>query len=94
MKIVKNSKGIKNFECRASDSKFSEMSSMKEQMDSVHEGKKPFKCNICASSFTRNYSLKTHIASVHEGKKPFECNVCDSFFYKKMYFENTHCISS
>ena len=88
MKIVKNSKGIKNFECRASDSKFSEMSSMKEQMDSVHEGKKPFKCNICDSSFTRNHSLKTHIASVHEGNKPFQCSTCKHFIMSTEFDEN------
>ena len=77
-----------------SDSKFSKKTSMKEQMDSIHEGKKPFKCNICDSSFTRNHSLKTHIASVHEGNKPFQCSTCGAGFARnsklKVHITSVH----
>ena len=38
--------------------------SLKEYVDSVHEGNKPFQCSTCGASFAKNAKLKVHKASV------------------------------
>ena len=57
------------YECQICLAMFSQSSSLKEHIASVHEGKKPFKCSICDYSCSRGSHLTMHIASVHEGKK-------------------------
>ena len=50
------------------NSTFTQKSSLKTHIASVHEEKKPFKCELCNYMCSRKSFLKTHSASVHEEK--------------------------
>ena len=65
------------YECQICQGMFSQSSSLKTHIASVHEGKKPFKCSSCAYNCSTKKDLTMHIESVHEGKKPFKCSSCD-----------------
>ena len=63
--------------CSICDSTFSQKSTLKRHMESVHENKKPYKCLICDYSCSQKRYLKTHMEAVHENMKPHKCLICD-----------------
>ena len=71
----------KPFQCQSCDKRFSQATSLKTHIASVHEGKKRcFLCEICNNQFTQKCNLDAHVISVHEGKKrkqtAIQCQIC------------------
>ena len=77
--------GGKPLHCSNCDAKFTQRTSLKRHVETVHEeslkqkGTKPI-CTLCNKAFTTNSSLRTHTKSVHEGKRPYKCNKCEQRF--------------
>ena len=74
----------KIFHCPNCDNKYKHGSSLKNHIDSFHEGKKPvFQCDQCNKQYTHKTHLNRHIDSVHDGKKN-ECDQCNKQYSDKM----------
>ena len=58
-------------ECSICNAKFAHKNSLKQHIQSFHEGQKPFKCNECDARFTKKQNLNKHNKSVlvHKEKK-------------------------
>ena len=63
--------------CSICDKSYSNTSSLKKHIASVHEKKKSHMCSICDYSSLRKDGLKSHIASVHGNNKLHKCPICD-----------------
>ena len=50
---------------------------LKQHVQSTHEGMKPNKCLLCDYTSSQKRTLKLHIEAVHEGKKPNKCSLCN-----------------
>jgi len=70
-------KCLKIHNCNQCDKKFSQKSSLKKHIQTVHEKLKPYACDQCDLKFGEKCSLNRHIKGVHEKLKPFSCNQCD-----------------
>ena len=54
--------------------------SLKNHIESFHDGKKPFKCATCYQAFSQRSSLKTHF-KIHDHEIQFyKCKFCDNNF--------------
>ena len=75
----------KPLHCSKCDTKFTQKTSLKRHVETVHEeslkqkGTKPI-CTLCNKALATNSSLRTHTKSVHEGKRPYKCNKCEQMF--------------
>ena len=63
---------------------FTQKTSLKHHISSVHEGNKPFQCNICLAKFVGVINLKKH-SRIHAGNKPCQCPLCDASFIRNCY---------
>ena len=63
-----NDENGKRYQCPLCDKSYPYNQSLKQHIESVHEGKKPFQCTQCDARFTQKHGLNGHIAAIHEKK--------------------------
>ena len=83
-------KGIcKRYNCDHENCKksFTEKSSLKLHIYTVHEGHKDYACNTCGKSFAQKSGLKTHFRGVHATYKDYKCYACGEMFSKGIDFK-------
>ncbi|CAL1528465.1 unnamed protein product, partial [Lymnaea stagnalis] len=78
--------GIKMFDCKECQKKFSCNASLQEHM-ACHTGAKPLSCHICNRKFRQMAVLKRHVIT-HSTDKPFACEVCGKKFAMKVYVQS------
>ena len=65
-----------NKTCKICGKRFLRSETLKNHIETVHEGKK-------STSEKLDCSLNKYVVSIHEGKKRFQCNICDSKYTSK-----------
>ena len=81
--------GYKRYNCDHENCKksFTEKSSLKLHIYTVHEGHKDYACNTCGKSFAQKSGLKTHFRGVHATYKDYKCYACGENFSKGIDFK-------
>ena len=74
------------FQCKTCYSTFTQRSSLKTHVKTVHEGKKRFQCNECESSFTSKQNLIKHASKGHIPKDntPIQSNKIKNLLWKTL----------
>ena len=67
---MEESNGIaKSNKCGLCGKSFSDGTTLKIHIHTIHEGHKDHKCKSCGKSFYQLSNLKTHIHAIHDGQK-------------------------
>lgn len=67
------------YQCTLCTKKYSQDSSLKHHINSVHLGLKPFKCPHCDTTFVKKSYIKPHVESIHLDVK-HTCSQCKKTF--------------
>ena len=71
-----NLKRHKDHICKPCGKSFTQADSLRNHIQTIHEGHKDHKCKLCGKSFFQTSNLKKHIYTIHEVHKDHKCESC------------------
>ena len=82
MKVGKKILGVlKHYNCEYCHKSFTQASSLKNHIHTIHDGHKDHKCESCSKSFSHPGNLKQHIRTIHKGHK--DVNLVENHLLKE-----------
>ena len=75
-----NLKRHKDHKCKPCGKSFTQAASLRNHIQTIHEGHKDQKFKSCGKSFSQVGNLKKHIHTIHEGHKDHKCDSCSKYF--------------
>ena len=74
--------GVKNYNCKLCNVKFSNSSQLNDHNMQVH-GSSSSQCEECGKSFKTKSYLEHHVRNMHGGQKDFACDQCEKSYTKR-----------